>query len=476
MAEGGTRSLTGEEEAELRAAVAELPAELRLDPARLGAALADVVPFQVDAATIRQLGLADLVVVDGGAARGGPADGSAEATPDRPPRVPMPARVQPRPADVPRHPGRRQLPPSPPVEEADDLDEPPRRASRLRSTSRVLLGASCIALLAVAWFGINHLRDDDGGPTVALPRLVNLSQQSATEQIEALGASAPKIEIVEERTDEGRPGRVLSQDPDAGEPVGSDDTVTLVVAIGADAPVPKVAGSTQAEAIDALAEAQFGTRVTTEPSTKVAEGDVIRTDPKAGTATPTGSVVEVVVSSGAPATEVPAVTGRAFADAVAALERDEFDVDIVLEDSDQPAGTVLRTSDAAGVDGVILIGQTCDPFSVEAVRATMGSLFAMPIATADFAEFNAWRKQAGARMIAASMRGTHAHDKADYSQRSIVLMGNEQSGLPVDVENECDELVRIPMMGKADSLNLASAASVMIYEVWRGQSYAGARK
>lgn len=350
MAEGGTRSLTGEEEAELRAAVAELPAELRLDPARLGAALADVVPFQVDAATIRQLGLADLVVVDGGAARGGPADGSAEATPDRPPRVPMPARVQPRPADVPRHPGRRQLPPSPPVEEADDLDEPPRRASRLRSTSRVLLGASCIALLAVAWFGINHLRDDDGGPTVALPRLVNLSQQSATEQIEALGASAPKIEIVEERTDEGRPGRVLSQDPDAGEPVGSDDTVTLVVAIGADAPVPKVAGSTQAAAIDALAEAQFGTRVTTEPSTKVAEGDVIRTDPKAGTATPTGSVVEVVVSSGAPATEVPAVTGRAFADAVAALERDEFDVDIVLEDSDQPAGTVLRTSPPAGED------------------------------------------------------------------------------------------------------------------------------
>ncbi len=138
-------------------------------------------------------------------------------------------------------------------------------------------------------------------------------------------------------------------------------------------------------------------------------------------------------------------------------------------------GTVVRTSDAAGVDGVILIGQTCDPFSVEAVRATMGSLFAMPIAEASFEEFNAWRKSAGARMVAASMRGTHAHDKADYGQRNVVLMGNEQSGLPPAVEAECDELVRIPMMGKADSLNLASAASVMIYEVWRGRSYAGAR-
>ena len=145
-------------------------------------------------------------------------------------------------------------------------------------------------------------------------------------------------------------------------------------------------------------------------------------------------------------------------------------------------GTVVRTSDAAGVDGVILVGQTCDPFSVEAVRATMGSLFAMPIAEAGFEGFNAWRKTAGARMVAASMRGTHAHDKADSAldaarvASDIVLMGNEQSGLPPDVEAQCDELVRIPMMGKADSLNLASAASVMIYEVWRGQSYTGARK
>ena len=84
--------------------------------------------------------------------------------------------------------------------------------------------------------------------------------------------------------------------------------------------------------------------------------------------------------------------------------------------------------------------------------------------------------EAGSAVVAASMRGTHAHDKADYGARSIVLMGNEQSGLPQDVEAACDELVRIPMMGKADSLNMASAASVMIYEVWRGQSYAGARK
>ena len=139
-------------------------------------------------------------------------------------------------------------------------------------------------------------------------------------------------------------------------------------------------------------------------------------------------------------------------------------------------GTVIRTADAAGCDGVILIGQTCDPFSVEAVRASMGSIFAVPFATADFEEFNAWRTGAGARMIAASMRGTHAHDKATFGERSVILMGNEQSGLPPEVEDKCDELVRIPMMGKADSLNLAIAASVMTYEAWRAAGYKGANR
>ena len=79
----------------------------------------------------------------------------------------------------------------------------------------------------------------------------------------------------------------------------------------------------------------------------------------------------------------------------------------------------------------------------------------------------------GAQMIAASMRGTQRHDATGYSERSIVLMGNEQAGLPQDVEATCDALVRIPMSDAADSLNLASAAAVMIYEVWRGRGYAG---
>ncbi len=137
-------------------------------------------------------------------------------------------------------------------------------------------------------------------------------------------------------------------------------------------------------------------------------------------------------------------------------------------------GTVIRTADAAGCDGVILIGTTCDPFSIETVRATMGSLFAMPLATVSIEEFWSWRDAGKVRVIAASMRGDHAHDRAQYGERACILMGNEQAGLPVEVEEACDELVRIPMMGRAESLNLASAASVMIYEAWRAQGFAGA--
>lgn len=134
-------------------------------------------------------------------------------------------------------------------------------------------------------------------------------------------------------------------------------------------------------------------------------------------------------------------------------------------------GTVIRTADAAGCDGVILIGTTCDPFSVEAVRATMGSLFAMPLATSSFDEFVSWRGANKVHVMAASMHGDHAHHAARYGDRTCILVGNEQSGLPPNVEAACDELVTIPMKGRAESLNLGIAAGVMIYEAWRMQGY-----
>ncbi len=139
-------------------------------------------------------------------------------------------------------------------------------------------------------------------------------------------------------------------------------------------------------------------------------------------------------------------------------------------------GTILRTADAAGIDGVILVEQCCDPFSVECVRATMGALFSNNIVLASFTEFDNWRRKAHIKMAAASVNGTMRHDQAEYSSKSVILMGNEQSGIPEAAENACDILIKIPMAGAADSLNLAQATAIMTYEVWKGSGYDGANQ
>lgn len=138
-------------------------------------------------------------------------------------------------------------------------------------------------------------------------------------------------------------------------------------------------------------------------------------------------------------------------------------------------GTIVRTADSVGADAVVLLGQTCDPFSVEAVRATMGSIFAAPIVRADFDAFDRWRRMRGLAMAGASLKGTLAPDAFAVTGPVVLLMGNEQSGLPDEMERACDALVRLPMKGRADSLNLAIATGVLLYDIWRRRGYDGAR-
>jgi TrmH family RNA methyltransferase len=138
-------------------------------------------------------------------------------------------------------------------------------------------------------------------------------------------------------------------------------------------------------------------------------------------------------------------------------------------------GTIVRTADSSGADGVVLIGECCDPFSVEAVRASMGSMFAVKLARASFDEVLRWKNARSAQMIGASLKGVLIAPDANLSKRVVVLMGNEQSGLPAEMEAACDLLVRLPMRGRADSLNLATATAVMLYDVWRRRGYDGAR-
>ncbi|MGE3143673.1 MAG: TrmH family RNA methyltransferase [Hyphomonadaceae bacterium] len=160
------------------------------------------------------------------------------------------------------------------------------------------------------------------------------------------------------------------------------------------------------------------------------------------------------------------------------LDEMSGDFFVALEGVRDPGnlGTVLRTADCVGASGLILLDQTCDPHSVEAVRASMGSIFSTPVARASFPVFDAWRRARGHALIGASLKGVLPHDAADAASPLVVMMGNEQSGLPEEMERACDALVRIPMRGRADSLNLAAATAIMLYDVWRRRGYTGARR
>ena len=126
-------------------------------------------------------------------------------------------------------------------------------------------------------------------------------------------------------------------------------------------------------------------------------------------------------------------------------------------------GTIVRTADAAGCGGVILVGECCDPYSVEAVRATMGSIFAVPLTRASEAEFAAWRRRWPGSVVGTLLSATVDHRAADYRKPALILMGNEQQGLPPEMAGLCDVAVKIPMRGRADSLNLSVATGIMIY-------------
>lgn len=131
-------------------------------------------------------------------------------------------------------------------------------------------------------------------------------------------------------------------------------------------------------------------------------------------------------------------------------------------------GTIIRTADATGASGVILVGDCTDPFSMETVRATMGSMFALPLVKTTPADFLKWKKTVDARLVATHLAGAVDYRTIDYKSKPVILMmGNEQSGLPDELAQAADKLARIPQVGMADSLNLAVATGVMLFEVRR---------
>lgn len=149
-----------------------------------------------------------------------------------------------------------------------------------------------------------------------------------------------------------------------------------------------------------------------------------------------------------------------------ALSSGNFPWGVALVSPQDPGnvGTILRTIDAVGASGLLLLDSSVDPYHPSAVRASMGALFWYPLVRASFDEFARWAVQGGYTIY-----GTSAHAKTDYRDMQsfarplILLLGSERQGLSAEQASVCHHLLRLPMQGRGSSLNLAVAAGVMLY-------------
>ncbi len=141
----------------------------------------------------------------------------------------------------------------------------------------------------------------------------------------------------------------------------------------------------------------------------------------------------------------------------------------VLVDVQDPAniGTISRTAEAFGIDALIVSGG-CDIYNPKALRASMGALFRLPVLQLDIDETFAFLKQNKFKSFASTPRDTAKKiTNVSFSGRCAMLIGNEANGLNDDVINKCDNSITIPMLGRAESLNAAAAASVLMFEMVR---------
>jgi len=141
---------------------------------------------------------------------------------------------------------------------------------------------------------------------------------------------------------------------------------------------------------------------------------------------------------------------------------------VVTEDVEKPGnvGAILRSADAAGADAVIAIGGT-DLFNPNVIRASVGTVFSMPVAAAPAEKTATWLRERGVRIVASRVDAERLHVEADLRGGVAIVLGSEATGLSEAWRAPDVETIRLPMAGKADSLNVSAAAAVLLYEAWR---------
>lgn len=130
-------------------------------------------------------------------------------------------------------------------------------------------------------------------------------------------------------------------------------------------------------------------------------------------------------------------------------------------------GSILRSADATGTDAVVVCDQVTDVFNPNVVRSSLGTLFSVPVAVAQRDEVIFWAEQNGIRLIASSPHAPKSYYRIDFTVPSAIVVGSESKGLENDWFSNANEVVNLPQLGKADSLNAAMTATVMLFEARR---------
>jgi len=184
------------------------------------------------------------------------------------------------------------------------------------------------------------------------------------------------------------------------------------------------------------------------------------------------SVTEGLMSKivpGKPAPGVVAAVERKLHNPLELLEGENpFLVLIDRCENPDNLGMILRSLDAAGVDGVVITSDSVDPFNRLCVRASRGSVLSLKLSIV--ADHDGWIKkaqEAGFKAIASSAHGTKAIWEADFTGKSILIVGNEHTGVRQSIREQADSFIYIPMAGKMESLNIAVAAAIIAYEAAR---------
>jgi TrmH family RNA methyltransferase len=153
---------------------------------------------------------------------------------------------------------------------------------------------------------------------------------------------------------------------------------------------------------------------------------------------------------------------------LSALNLKRGDLWVALDSVADPGnlGTILRTLDAVGGKGVILLDNSTDPYDSTAIRASMGALFSCQFVKTSFEEFSTWVIQERIHVIGTSDKGAVDYQEIKYPNPLILLMGSERQGLSQPAMDLCEAMVKVPMVGSSDSLNLAVATGVVLYEIF----------